>query len=204
MFKDRGLVLRIVPYSDSSVIVRCFTDTQGVMPLFARVSKSRRQSGHLQTGSFIEFSAHERTGSMAAITEGRWDSRIPSNALSPASLGVWLFTVELLQKTLAEKLHLFQLKQRIDRYYAHLLHSAISVEPCVPLLIISSSLGLSDLSRLPLSTHEPAYKDLNTLGYSLPPGPIQNPIAADDVFAFELERLTKHFEIGVIDSLALL
>lgn len=203
MIKDRGLILRIVPYSDSSVIIRCFTDSDGVVPLFARLPQRKRQSGHLQTGSFIEFTAQQRATSMLSVKESRWDSSMPNQQLPAPALGVWMFTIELLQKSLAEKLALPALKQRIDHYYAHLLHGAISTDALIPLVVISNSLGLCDATRLPLAADVSIKDDLDTLGFAQQ-AKTTAPIDPTDIFAFELERFSKHFEIAAIDSLALL
>lgn len=128
---------------------------------------------------------------------------MPNEPLPAPALGVWMFTIELLQKSLAEKLALLPLKQRIDHYYAHLLHGAISTDALIPLVVISNSLGLCDATRLPLASEASAKDDLATLGFDQQ-NAATTPIDPSDIFAFELERFSKHFEIPVIDSLALL
>ena len=58
MLKDKGLVLRVIPYSDSARIYQCFTLDNGLISLFGRVAKSKGLM-RLQTGSFIVFSAKQ-------------------------------------------------------------------------------------------------------------------------------------------------
>ena len=96
----RALILRIIPYSDSSRIVKCLVDGKGLQSFFIRTSKKTGAGGHIQTGRFIEYTTSEKSTGIRSIKESRQDSALGTNQLNPDTFGVWLFTLELLNKSL--------------------------------------------------------------------------------------------------------
>lgn len=205
MYRDRGIVLKIIPYSDSAAIIRCFTHTKGVIALFTRYGKKTKQAGHLQTGAFIEFTAQPRPNALLSVRDCHWDRNVPNTSLHPSLLATWLFTVELLHKALAEDFALPHLKTQVDTYYAHLLHEAISPDPCTPLILISSALGLFDPTQLAQRTHKTVVEDLRCLGYSFSePAHIHPSGDQKTLFEAELNRFMQHFGIQRLDACELL
>jgi len=205
MYRDSGIVLKTISYSDSASIVRCFTHEKGVTALFARHSKKSKHAAHLQTGAFMEFTAQPKPGALASIRESRWNRNVPNTPLPPTALATWLFTVELLHRSLAEHFALPHLKVQVERYYAHLLHEAVSPDPCTPLIVISTALGIfnqADFAR-PASPH--LAEDLERLGYHLPVGKtaavINDP---ETLFDSTLGRFMQHFGIQRLESRELL
>jgi hypothetical protein len=203
MIKDRGIVLRNIPYSDGARIVHCFTENNGLKALFTRTSM-KRSAGHLQSGSFIEFTAQQKTAKdLLTLSDARWDPKIPSDILSPEASMLWLFAVEMMQKSLREHIVLPQLYHRLCTYFALLGQGEISLHPLVPLVTIAHEYGISDLnqvfemgSRGPLSGLK-----LLGLGRTLHEGSQPQDQA---LFNVELDRFQQHFGIARLTSLEIL
>lgn len=204
MIKDRGLIVKQIPYSDSSRIVKCFTQNSGIKTLFVRIPKKGSTKALLQVGSFIEFTATESNkGGMLSPKEIKWDSNIPNESLDLERQSTWLFTLELLHKSLVEGFALPILHERIYNYYIYLLYNEISPSPTVTLLNVAGTLGVIDLSGLCSLMPNEVLKNLNKLAWNLKPAHA-NPINELEVFNTELERFISHFSIQRIDSLDLL
>lgn len=204
MIKDRGLIVKQIPYSDSSRIIKCFTQNHGIKTLFVRIPKKGSTKALLQIGSFIEFTASENTkGGMLSPKEIKWDSNIPNQQLNLLSQSSWVFTLELLHKSLVEGFALPQLHERIYNYYIFLLYQEIQSSPCVSLLNIAGSLGVIDLYGLSPLLPDHILKNLNKLAWNLNPN-TSNPVKEIEVFNTELERFISHFGIQRIDSLELI
>lgn len=204
MGKDRGLIIKQIPYGDSSRIIKCFTQSQGLQTLFVRTPKKGSLRALLQIGSFIEFTAiNERQGNMIKPKEIKWDENIPNEAINHQSQAVWMFSIELLHKSLAEGLILTQLHKRVYAYYLNLFYENISSSATVTLLNISASLGLIDLNSLSNLLPAPILADLNKLTWTL--NPIHStPLNEIEIFNSELERFVSHFGIKQINSLNLI
>lgn len=197
--ETRGLILRNIPYSDSSRIIRCLTNDQGILPFFIRTSKSQKQTGHLQTGSFIEFSIHSKKQGISTILESRPDTVIHSNELHKSLIGVWLFTIELINKAVPEAFHIPGLSESIDKYYTHLSHHSISPDPIIPLIILTRKLGIyNEASTLIEQTSE--------LGKSL--DQLLVPYTKNDTTSIQfnsyLQAFQLHFNIERVESLYLI
>lgn len=199
--KERGLILRIVPYSDSSSVLKCLTANTGVQSYFIRLGKKNRQTGHLQTGHFIAFSAKENNKGIHTLTESYLDPDMASTELKPHQFAVWLFVIELLNKSLPDSFNIPGLRETIDRYYAHLAHNQISEDPLTPLLLLIKALGIIDFSGLTLALNSANSTNLNILGFTIKTQPRQN---EQELFEFHLYRFMEHFGIQKLDSLELL
>ena len=199
--KERGLIPRIVPYSDSSSVLKCLTASSGVQSYFIRLGKKARQTGHLQTGQFIVFSAKENHKGLSGIAESYLDPDMASTNLRPHQFGVWLFTIELLNKTLPESFNIPGLRETIDRYFVHLAHQHISEDALTPLLLLTQAMGLIDLTGLFLELNSPTSFNLKTLGYQINS---RTNVNETELFDFHLYRFMEHFGIQKIDSLDLL
>ena len=195
----RGLILRNIPYSDSSRIIRCFTSESGIKAYFIRLSKNKKQTGHLQVGCFIEFQTKGTSNGITSITESRPDSAINQCELHPSLIGVWLFTIELLNKSLPEDFHVPGLSQAIDTYYTHLSHQSISAEPLIPLILISSKLGVHDPLTCEVEEKSTLAESLYLLNMQTTPSSVTNIKFLPTLHEFQL-----HFNIKRIESLYLL
>lgn len=195
--QKRGLIIRIIPYSDSARILKCLVDGEGLKPFFIRQSK-KIGSGHLQTGHYIEFTESDNSKGIASIKESRVDSALGTAFLSPEYHGVWLFTLELLNKSLQENFNIPGLTQRIELYYSHICHGTICSMPIVPLVLLSQTFGIFDPKHLGLSAPSEAISALNQLGVN----------AHEDATKIHYEELLEafknHFNIVGIESEALL
>jgi recombinational DNA repair protein (RecF pathway) len=204
MYQDRGLIIKHIPYGDSSRIIKCFTQEKGLITLFVRIPKKGPSRALYQTGSFIEISAPTyKKGSMLSPKDVKWDSNIPNQALAFETHTIWLFTLELLQKSLAEEFQLTQLHERVYSYYAHLLYEEIATNPTISLLNIAASLGVIDLNGINPLLGSTLIEDLNKLGWNLRHH--THPAMKDtEIFNTELERFLSHFNIQQLESLVLL
>lgn len=204
MYKDRGLIVKQIQYTDSSRILKCFTQEKGLITLFVRIPKKGSARALIQTGSFIHFTAqNNKTGSMMTPKDLKWDDNIPNQQLALEHQSVWIFNLELLQKALVDEFPLPELHERVYQYYVHLLHESVSSSPTIPLLNIAASLGVIDLSGISSLLSEPLILQLNTLGWNIPKTNFQ-PMKDEEVFNTELERYLSHFGIQQLDSLELL
>lgn len=203
MIKDRGLIIKQIPYSDNSRILRCFTLNKGLLTLFARIPKKSTIRGLLQTGSFIQFSANKKNeSSLYSLTEAKWDDNIPSNQISLEANNSWIFTLEILHKSLAEELPLPHLHERLYRYYAHLLYEEVSLDPLISLLNIAGTLGVIDIHGLNQLLPQSVINDLNKLNWELKTHQYKE-VPRNQVFNTELDRFMKHFNISNLESLYL-
>jgi len=204
MTRDSGLILRAIPYSDSARILKCFTESQGLISLFARGSKKKGGKGFLSHGSFIEFTADlNRSKEIQTLKDVRWDPRIPTDPLMPEQHALWLFTIELLQRSIKEELPIPQLLHRVRMYYALLTNSDVLQHPLVPLLLISSELGLSDLQQVSRMADDEVVNALSSLGWKAIQDEQVDPIPREQLFHIERDRFQEHFSIDRIESLYL-
>ncbi|MEQ9187222.1 MAG: recombination protein O N-terminal domain-containing protein [Cryomorphaceae bacterium] len=204
MISDCGIIVRSIPYSDSARILGCFTENHGLVTLFARIAK-KRAVGHVQNGAFIHFTAKTKAGSeMMSLIDSRWNPRIPTDHLQGEEAALWLFMVELLQKSLREKLILPQLYHRVSSYYGYLSQREISLDPLVPLVMISQELGLSDVAMVFKLSDREVCEALQMLGVG------RNLDASDKIgqskeaFNIELQRFQQHFGVDHLGSLELI
>ena len=205
MYKDHGLIIRAIPYSDSARILQCFTETKGLQALYIRMPKKRRLTGHLTPGSFISFAANQRSGSsLATLMEARWDQNMPTDPLSPEQHVVWLFTLELLQKSLKEDFPLPHLLQRVRLYYALLSQQQIDADPLVALVSVSGALGLSDVQLVSQLAETSIKNALEQLGWRFEiSSSTRQPMSRKELFNLECDRFQQHFGIERLESLYL-
>ena len=204
MIRARGIVVRSIPYSDSARILHCFTENHGLLALFTRTGK-KRMLGHLQNGSFIEFTAKEKSGTdLLTLGDSRWDPKVPTDPLRGEEASLWLFTVELLQKSLKEKLIIPQLYHRSTTYFAYLSQGGVSLEPIIPLVMISHDLGLADLSMVFKLADARSVQALQTLGVGRDVAFDPERTQVKEVFNIELDRFQQHFGIQKLGSLDLI
>lgn len=166
--QKRGLILKMVPYSDSSRIIKCLVNEEGLKSFFLRLTKKQGGAGHLQTGHFIEFTVSEQSTGIKAIKESRLDSALGASFLNPTCYAVWLFTLELLNKSLQEDFNIPGLSRSIDTYYSHLSHSTICNDPIIPLLMLSKAFGIFDNESLAIDASAEALEGLNKIGLNAP------------------------------------
>lgn len=106
LLTTRGLILRTVKYSETSVICDIFTEAQGVQTyIISGVRQSKSQSGGIvRPMMWVEFVAYQQEGKeMHRVREIKLAMayrRLPFEVVR-SSLG--LFITEILQKTLREK-----------------------------------------------------------------------------------------------------
>lgn len=204
MIKDHGFILRSIPYSDSAHILHCFTENHGLLALFTRVGK-KRLAGHLQSGAFVEFAANEKPGTDLLTTlEVRWDPNIPTDRLSGEGSGLWLFTVELLQRSLKERLILPALYHKTAMYYGYLSQDQIPLDPIIPMVMVSNQLGLADLGMVFKLAPLHCQKALQTLGIGRELTLNASAEQGQEVFNIELHRFQQHFGIEHLGSLDLI
>ncbi|MEX2596813.1 MAG: recombination protein O N-terminal domain-containing protein [Salibacteraceae bacterium] len=206
MYRGSGLILRTIPYSDSAKILQCFTQNKGLISLFVRQASKKRMTGHLQSGSFIEFTAKQRSNtSILSMTDARWDPRVPTDALAGEQSALWFFTLELLQKSIKENLPIPRLFNRIRLYYAMLSQNDVQLIPLVPLLVISTELGLSDLKLIASMSGRDLVEILNRLGYDAEIGSDrQHQMTIEELFHLERDRFMDQFNIDALETLYLL
>ena len=206
MLKDKGLVLRVIPYSDSARIYQCFTLDNGLISLFGRVAKSKGVM-RLQTGSFIVFSAKQKPNtSLYTLTDVGWDPSVPTDRPNGQESALWMFTLELMQKSLKEQLAIPQLFHRLAAYYAYLTQGELSLNPLIPLVIVSHDLGVCDSQMVIKMADDSSVSQLIKLGI----GEVDSSrkktdsFQSKDVFNVELERFQQHFGITHVESIYLL
>lgn len=204
MIKDRGVILRSIPYSDSARIIHCFTKDHGLLAFFARINK-KRGPGYLQLGSFVEFTAKEKPGSgLYNLTDVRWDPAIPTDPLGGEANLRWLFLLELLQKCLQESLILPELYQRTALYHAFLSQEEIDLDPAIPLVLVSFHLGLSDLNMVFRMADRQCLEGLHLLGVGSDHSAAAGEPQGRSLLNLELERVQQHFGIDKIQSLEMI
>lgn len=200
MVRDRGIILRKVPYSDSASVINCFALDHGQISLFTRVNK-KSTAGHLQIGSFISFTAKSKPNSdLYTLVESQWDQDLPSQPLPAEALGVWAFCLELLYKSLSPSFPIPLLLHKVSSYYAHLSLSDISLHPYIPLCLIMHSAGISDLTNH--VSDEAIMKSLQLFELLADDSP-REAVPIEHAFKSELQRFQRHFNVDHIDSLYL-
>lgn len=207
MVKDTGLIIRSIPYSDSARILHCFTESKGLQALFARIPKKNQMLGHLMPGSFMSFNAISKPGSsLLTIKESRWDLKMPTEQLQGEQHLVWLFTLELLHKSLKEGFPLPQLLQRIRVYYALLCQGQISTDPLIALVTVSGALGLSDVQLVYNNADQGVKTALKQLGWNVSDhhaSMLNTSTPKEALFNIECDRFLEHFNIAQLESLYL-
>lgn len=101
-----AIVLRVVKYSDTSVIVDCFTRAYGRMSFVASVSRSRRSSaGNIwQPLAVVEFQADIRPGGKLPKAQGvHLSLAYRSLFFEPVKLSLAMFIAEFLSSALREE-----------------------------------------------------------------------------------------------------
>lgn len=196
--------MRVVPYTDSTRIIQCFSQSNGLISLFHRGAK-KQAAGHIRLGGFIDFNARSKSGaSMFSLHDARWNPAVPTDMLAGKALVVWYFTIELLQRSLKENMALPLLLQRITTYYAMLTQQRVPPEPIIPLIIISHEMGLCDLKMVAALDSKPLRHSIRELGIKLGADAADNLLRTDALFNLELDRFQQHFSIISIEAMFLL
>lgn len=107
VFSTKGIVLRTVPYGETSVIVSCYTQSFGLQSYIVNGvrtgKKANFKANHLQPASILEMEVyHNDLKNLQRIKEAKWHylyTRVFFNVYKNA---VALFITELLQKTLRQ------------------------------------------------------------------------------------------------------
>jgi DNA repair protein RecO (recombination protein O) len=102
----RGIVLRTTRYSESSLIVRLYTEKMGLLSAMAkgvRSAKSRNRAALLQAPNLLELVIYHKPGrNLQHLREIRMQRMLPNIASHIARSTSALFIVELLNKALLE------------------------------------------------------------------------------------------------------
>lgn len=206
MIKDQGLVLRSIPYSDSARIYQCFTLNHGLISLFGRSSKSK-STMKLQTGAFIVFAAKQKpNSSLFTLTEVSWDTSVPTDIPNGQESALWMFAIELMHKSLKEQMAIPQLFHRLATYYAYLTQGELSLNPILPLVIVSHDLGVCDSQMVMKLADDQVVSQLLLLGINASEETRRktDSLSSKDIFNVELDRFQQHFNIHNVESLYLL
>lgn len=195
----RGLILRVIPYSDSLRIIRCLTDDSGLQSFGIRTSKSKRNGGLIQTGTFLEFEIPSRQSKLPTLSDYRIDPAMNQLAHLPQQSPLWFFVLEITNKSAAEGLHIPGLRETIDRYYHILCAQQATDDPIVPLLALSITLGILDPTSINLA-HTIALP-MQKLGVVIPE---YNDGLEPTQFSTLLNHFQAHFSITRFDSIDLL
>lgn len=142
---------------------------------------------------------------MKSIGESRWDPEMPTDALSPDRSVIWMFTLELLQKSLKENFALPHLLHRIRLYYALLTQQEIATNPLIPLVTISAELGISDPQMVAQLAGAEVNEALGQLGIKVKPTEKQGiSMSEKQLFNVERDRFQEHFGVAQLDTLYLI
>ena len=199
--KDRALILRNMPYSDHARIIKCLTEQRGVITCFHRFSSKKKGAGYIQTGSFVKVVVQTHPGKMSTLTECDRDAVHGSTLLTPQHTPVWLFTLELLNKSLPDEFNIPRLWESIDRYYSLLILGAITTDPLTCVLMLSKVLGITDPMQIHLKSGCETHENLTSLGIVASSGDFPHD---SETFARHLEEFKQHFNINRIEALDLL
>jgi hypothetical protein len=206
MLKDQGLVLRSIPYSDSARIYQCFTLNTGLISLFGRVS-NKKSATRLQTGAFIVFTARQKPNtSLYSLNEVSWDPSVPTDLPNGQASALWMFTLELMQRSIKEEMAIPALFHRLAAYYAYLTQGEVSLNPIIPLVLVSHDLGVCDSQMVMKLADDAVVDQLLRLGIdaSFEPRNKSDLLQSQDIFNVELDRFQQHFNISQFESLYLL
>jgi hypothetical protein len=195
----RGLILRVIPYSDNLRIIRCLTDKAGLQSFGVRASKNKRSSGLVQTGTFIEFEIPSRPSKLPTLSDYRIDPTMNQLVHLPHQSALWFFVLEITSKSAAEGLHIPGLRETIDRYYNLLCAQQAADDPIVPLLAISNTLGIMD--PISLNLQPEIGRTVQKLGVAVSEF---RPDLEETQFTVLLKQFQTHFSITRLDSIDIL
>jgi DNA repair protein RecO (recombination protein O) len=103
VIKTRGIVLRAIKYSETSVIVDIFTEQFGLRSYIisgVRTSKSKVAAGLLQVMSLVEIVAYEKAEKLNRLTEIRAAHVYTALPFDMTRMSVGLFIAEVAQRTI--------------------------------------------------------------------------------------------------------
>ncbi|MDZ7879229.1 MAG: DNA repair protein RecO [Saprospiraceae bacterium] len=101
--KTRGIVLRAIKYSETSVIVDIFTEQFGLRSYIisgVRTSKSKVAAGLLQVMSLVDIVAYEKAEKLNRLTEIRAAHVYTALPFDMTRMSVGLFMTEVAQRTI--------------------------------------------------------------------------------------------------------
>jgi DNA repair protein RecO (recombination protein O) len=103
----RAIVLQTIPYSENSLILKCYTDKHGLQSYMVnglRGKKSVVKPSHLQTLTLLELEVyHQQNKNLQRIKELRCLPILQSLHFNPYKRTVAMFVAELLGKVLREE-----------------------------------------------------------------------------------------------------
>ncbi len=109
IYKTRGIVLRTVDYSDTSIIVKVYTEEFGIQDYLIRGAKRKRspvKSNLFQPLSLLELVVYKKEGKqLQTLKEARPEIHFTSIPHDPAKASILFFLNEVLLKCLHEEEH---------------------------------------------------------------------------------------------------
>ncbi|MCO5235476.1 MAG: DNA repair protein RecO [Chitinophagaceae bacterium] len=138
VYTTKGIVLRTVPYGDSSVIATLYTELFGLESYIINGIRSNRKSsvkGNLfQPSALLELEAyHNELKKLQRIKEARWHYLYQQLFFSVPKNAVALFITELLQKVIKQPEHNPGLYHFIEDAYIQLDSADVKVTAGYPL-----------------------------------------------------------------------
>ncbi|MEO7768234.1 MAG: DNA repair protein RecO [Ferruginibacter sp.] len=105
--KTKGIVLRSIPYGETSVVVTIFTELFGVQTYMVNgvrtTKKSAAKANHFQPGAILDMVVyHNDQKPMQRIKEFKWDFLFQQVLSDVIKNSIALYIVELLQKCLKQ------------------------------------------------------------------------------------------------------
>lgn len=106
--QTKGLVLRTVPYGDTSLIVRCLTQAFGLQSYLVKGARTTGKKGqslrpYLQPAALLDLVVYHQPGkNLQYIREMKWAAVYTHVNGSVLHHSIALYMVELLQKTITE------------------------------------------------------------------------------------------------------
>lgn len=99
---EKGLLISRIPYSETSMIVRCFTQNHGLKSFLFQGAK--KKTGHvLMAMAPIEFSSYQRSDSqLGKMTDAQLFHNFQELRFHPVKSGILFFKAEMLQNVLHE------------------------------------------------------------------------------------------------------
>lgn len=107
LHNSRGIVLNYVKYSETSIIVRIFTEEFGMQSYIvngARSAKARGKMALYQPLSLLDLVVYHKTGKdIQRISEAKFSYAFADIPFNPIKTGVSIFLTEILSKLLKEE-----------------------------------------------------------------------------------------------------
>lgn len=156
LIHTKGIVLHTIPYSETSIIAKIFTEELGLQSYIikgARKAKSKTKAGLFQPLSLLDMVVyHKETKQLNFIKEIKIDQAYQSLHTDIRKSTVLLFISELLAKSIKEE----EQNKELYRYIHDSLISFDKTDQLIPFFhILFSSLLTKHLGFFPQSNHSP-------------------------------------------------